>query len=1459
MKLRIAALVVCAAGWTTHGLASCPTRPPLLLAPANNASNVSSPVEFRWTDIDGAELYRLLASFNGGTANPIAITRDNNYTANVPAGPVEWWVEALAANCQTLGAPHFRFTAVGGTAGCPSNPQPPTLVAPMGGATVNSPVTFIWTAVAGATAYRVWAATAGAAVPVLLGSSSSTTFSAQLPQGVVIWYVEARFGDCPSSFSTRSAFTVASPTVCSNTPTMLLSPANNANNVTTPVTFAWTPVTGAIGYKLYLSINGAPADLVGVTSDTSLTRLAPQGLMTWWVDTAFAGCPDQHSAEFKFSTAATNCPTGSITLTSPTNGTTVPSPVNFAWTGINGAIAYRIWFSIDGGAPQLSGRVTGTSVTLPAPSGNAVWQIEALFDNCPSFFSPRGNFTISRAANCGQNSAPTLVSPANGAQTQGPIDFTWTSVPGTLAYRVWASVNGEPFGDVGITNDTHLKRDMPAGTIIWYVEAIFSGCPPLPSARNTFRIAAPGCSTEVPLLISPADNATNVTAPVTLVWSAITGAREYRLFASVNGTDFSLLAKTPDTSATKAFPPGSFTWFVEAAFEGCPSVRSSRFRFTVAAAAQCSGELPRIVLPADNATNVTSPVRLDWDPVSGAFGYQVFARYAGGAITLIGEARGTEITRDLPEGSTEWWVKAFVPGCSPTVSAHSSFAVPVSNCSNRRPILMFPNDGATGLTSPVHLRWSPIRNAKSYKVWASIDEEEPGLLGTTTDNTLTTTLPSGKISWYVEAAFDSCPTAVSAVGSFSVRTMSPGCAQPERPVASATAQVANGTPFTIQWTAVPNATSFELQEASSLDFSTATTQVIAGVSTTITKTIGDQPMRYFYRVRAISSCSDDRGPYSRVVSVIVLPQKANAQRQTTIDVGAQSLTQQLVIPGQNPPVTFSARADKPWITVSPSTGTLGPQGTTLTVTYDPAALKLGTNTGTVLLSFGGSGGVVANGVQPVLPVSVSLATPVAPGGKNAPPPDSLIIPAVGHAPGANNSLFESDVRVSNVSAQTQKYQLNFTLSGTDGTQSGQSSTIEIEPGATMALDDILSNFFGIGSDGGVATGVLEIRPLSSATTSVGSAPSIQTVASSRTFNSTDNGTFGQFIPAIPFSQFVGTSSIISLQQIAQSTAFRTNLGLVEAAGENASVLVHVFDNSGHELAQVPVTLLPSEHVQINNFLQANGVALNDGRLEVQVTSATGKVTAYASVVDNLTNDPLLVFPVLKGSGAASRFVLPGVGDFDVGVAHWKSDVRIFNSATTPAPVTLTYYPQFAPASPMTTTLTLQGGEVRAINDLIASTWPGTTQTAGSLLVSSASASSLVATARTYTQTTSGTYGQFIPAVTPAQAVGSGERSLQLLQLESSDRFRTNIGLAETSGSAATAHVSLILPDSKFAISTDIPLAANEFKQIPLAGFNAGTVYNGRVTVTVTGGSGRVTAYGSVIDQLTQDPTYVPAQ
>ena len=147
-----------------------------------------------------------------------------------------------------------------------------------------------------------------------------------------------------------------------------------------------------------------------------------------------------------------------------------------------------------------------------------------------------------------------------------------------------------------------------------------------------------------------------------------------------------------------------------------------------------------------------------------------------------------------------------------------------------------------------------------------------------------------------------------------------------------------------------------------------------------------------------------------------------------------------------------------------------------------------------------------------------------------------------------------------------------------------------------------------------------------------------------------------------------------------------------------------------------------------------------------------------------------------------------------------------------------------------------------------------------MLVTTPSSSKLVVTARTYNQTSNGTYGQFIPAVTPAGSVGlSDNRVLQLLQLESSDKMRTNLGFVETSGNPVTIEISAIPSDSKVAAKTQIALTANQFLQVSLAQFGLGTAYNARVTVKVLSGTGRVTAYGSVIDAATQDPTYVPAQ
>jgi hypothetical protein len=1464
--------------FTVAPAAVCPTAAPTLIKPANNTT-VDTPVSFDWSDVSGATFYKLMASVNGASSTAIAVTRDSHYEGSLPAGAsVDWWVETGADNCTPIASAHAHFN-VASAAICPSNPQSTTLLAPDNGATgLTSPVRFEWTVVPGATNYVVWgvtASTTGGTDRFVLGKFGGTHITVPVPQGSVAWYVEAQFGTCPSStFSKVFTFTSATPAVCSSNPTTLLSPANGATGLTSPVTFQWTPVSGATGYQLYIAeANISSGDLAGTTTSTSLTTLVPGGTVTWWVVTQFAGCADVVSAKSTFTSGTQTTCGATATLNSPADGATVTSPVTLSWSTVTGASGYRLWISVNGSSPLLAARTSsagGTSQQLQLPSGADEWYVETLFSNgCDSTFSTHRRFTVSTAANCDAHKAATLTSPIGGAQVSNPVTFNWSATDSSaLQYRVWVSLNGEPFTDIGFTKDTKLQHDFgtATGSGQWFVETLFENCPAVLSARAAFVIPSAGCATAGPQIVSPLD-ATTATAPVAFVWSAVANATEYRVHWTLNGNDMDVL-KTTATSITHVIPPGSVEWRVDAIFDGCPTMRSAKSHFIVPAAQTCLNDPPVLSEPADGAANLASPVRFDWNPVSNAVGYVIVIRNKDSAPTELAETTTrTAVTKAVSEGANEWWVVAFFNGCPPVESKHQFFTVTETACDDTRPILFAPAEGAAGLASPVHFEWSRVKNATSYKVWASVDDNDESVIGTTTVNKLTIGISGGTIHWHVQAFFASCPALDSATSTFTVRNAPPPCTTPARPVATAPAQVASGSTYNVRWNAVANATSYELQESSLTDFSTATTQIVTDVSAAFTHTAATAAQKWLYRVRAISSCNDERGPYSRVVIVTIIPE--TPQKQTSVEVGSVAAVRQtIVVPGRTPALPFAASTDKPWATVTPSSGTLGRDPVTLTILSDPAALKLGTNTATVILVVGVAGkGVVADDTTPVsIPVSVTTVTPVAPQGKNTPLPNSLIIPAVGHAVGIGDSLFESDVRIANTSAQAMKYQLNFTLTHTDATQSGQSTTIQVDPGATMALDDILTSFFGTGD--ATALGVLEIRPLTSTQSNFSSPVSIQTVASSRTYNSTPTGTFGQYVPAIPFSQFIAQSpdgvakSVLSLQQIAQSTAYRTNFGIVEGAGEPASVLVHIFNNAGVEVAPaIPISLMPGEHQQ-RNLLAENGITLTDGRFEVEVVSATGKVTAYASVIDNLTNDPLMVFPVLKGAESATRYVIPGVADINNGAASWRSDIRLFNPATSAVTATLTYFPQpgAAPASG-TKQITIPAGQVMPIDNALQQLF-ALTNSGGSLLVTTPTTSKLTVTARTYNQTSSGTYGQFIPAVTPAASVGlSDNHVLQLLQLEASDKLRTNVGLVETNGSPVTVEITAIPPDSKVAPKTQVTLAANQFIQFNdlLKSFGLGTVYNARVTVKVLSGSGRVTAYASVIDAATQDPTYVPSQ
>ncbi len=772
------------------------------------------------------------------------------------------------------------------------------------------------------------------------------------------------------------------------------------------------------------------------------------------------------------------------------------------------------------------------------------------------------------------------------------------------------------------------------------------------------------------------------------------------------------------------------------------------------------------------------------------------------------------------------------------------------------PILNAP-PGSTPVSSPVVFSWSNVPGA-TYVV--SITAGGTTKTISTNTNSTTQVLSNGAYTWSVQANGPGGCQSSSGFSSFSV------CNAPGTPVPSVVGVTTTGQTYTVEWTATEGTTLYDLQEAGDAAFTNPTTTTVAGTSQQFTKNIST-PTTFFYRVRALAGCSPVPGGFSSSEPIVIIPAPALGVLNINIPVPAGSTTPvsfPMHIPGlPNITTSFFATVDKPWLSVTPSNGIMPPEGLTFTISTDPSTLQDGTWTGTVIIVYGASGvsGKQALDVAPKtsIPVSISLTSPVSPATLSGVAATAVVIPSVGHLPGFS-SQWQSDIRIANVSSLSKKVQLTFSA-GSASSLAVKQTTIGIDAGSTIAFDDIVRNWFGIGPMNDASNGVLTIQPLDP-TAKPDLTVSRATVASSRTFNTSALGTLGQFIPAVSIANFIsklpGSATVLTLQQIAQTGSFHTNLGLVEATGKPATVLVSVFNGNGSKVLDLSVTLAAGEQRQLNSFLADSGITLTNGHIEVQATSGDGKVTAYASVIDNRTTDPLLVSGVPIGALGASRFVIPGVASLDTG-ATWRSDVRVFNSSALPQSVTLTLYPTGNPSASVSRAISIQPGEVKALDDIVHATF-GLTDSGGALHVTTATAVPLVVTARTFNDTSAGTLGQFLQAVTPADAVGNGERSLQLLQIEDSPRYRTNLGLAEVTGKAATAEVTVILPDSKVAPRVQIPLAAFEYRQFSIiSSLGLGNTYNARISVRVIDGQGKVTAYGSVIDQKTQDPTFVPAQ
>jgi hypothetical protein len=1244
--------------------------------------------------------------------------------------------------------------------------------------------------------------------------------------------------------------------------------ANSTGNTATvsaggTSTYNWTIAGGAI--------------TAGQSTPTVTFTAGPTGPITLTVVVATANCSVARSATIAVN--ALVCSTTPPALQSPADGATgVSSRPTLMWSAVTGAILYDVFIN-----SALVGSTDATSMTVSVPAGRSLWSVVAhLAPQCtPSTLaSETHSFTAAESSSCTGNTAPVPKSPS-GVTTFSPVTFVWLPAPNATGYRLHWQVGANAPQDFDTTDTSATVIIAESGLVTWSVSALYAGCLPVSSSPLTFTIEKEDCSKHgAANLIGPADKSTLISSSVDFEWSKVEGADGYRLWVIVNGGDQQALGTTVDTTLHKDIDSGVIDWFVETLFDGCPSTFSDRRHFTIQAAATCRGERPAPSSPADRAVVDAALVTFHWAAAADAISYELYLAAANGTPALLGTTSATTLSREVPPGiDLEWFVRANFNGC-PAAQSSDSYKLryqPPQNCPTGRPSLTAPPDDANGVTSPPGLHWTAVPGAKEYRVFLLKGDAgngaatAPQLIGTSKVNVLdNVAVGGGAWRWYVEPVFEAgCASTRSTESRFVIVVPPTPCTPLPQPRLAAPSQTSAHTTFTLRWSPVPGASSYSLQQSLLPTFVNAISSTTPATEATLT--LENQtaiPITYYFRVRAFDNrCTPpEQSPYSIVARVSVLP-AVNAEGSTLIGE-TETVTYTIPIGAEHAGETFTVTPTRPWIAVTPSSGIVGATGTTLTAVVTTTSLPPGTSIGGVALSFGTSSSrhLTTNGGTSSVPISINIVSPVVENPKSGPPPDALIIPAVASADGFN-ARFSSDVRVTNTSPQVMKYQLTFTPSGAAGISEGRQTTIDIDPGRTIALDEVLRTWFASGSSN--TTGTLEIRPLtqSASTTSSGAVKGLAnfvTFASSRTYNTTKTGTFGQFIPAVPFANFVGGASgsakpsILSMQHIAQSPTQRTNLGFVEASGQPVSLLVDVFGDHGERLTSFPVDLNGGQHLQLNGFLSERGIQVNNGRVEVSVASGNGKITAYASVLDNFTSDPLLVSPVTIGNTSSSKYVLPGVAQFSAG-AGWQTDTQMFNAGDNPVKATLTFQ-------------SMSGGEAKTAEvdlaphqlvpfDRTLETLFGITNDGGAIGINTDVPTNLITTARTFRPdpTTGGTFGQFIQAVTPDQSVRLGSRPLQLLQVEESERYHSNIGLAEVVGKPTTVEVTAIPPDSKISATIQVDLGANQFIQFSslLASMGLADTHNARVTVKVIGGEGSVTGYAAVIDAKTLDSTYIP--
>lgn len=217
----------------------------------------------------------------------------------------------------------------------------------------------------------------------------------------------------------------------------------------------------------------------------------------------------------------------------------------------------------------------------------------------------------------------------------------------------------------------------------------------------------------------------------------------------------------------------------------------------------------------------------------------------------------------------------------------------------------------------------------------------------------------------------------------------------------------------------------------------------------------------------------------------------------------------------------------------------------------------------------------------------------------------LVIPAAGSGPGANNSQWQSDLTIHNVST----IPADIVLEYHDSEGMVATHSLSILSRQTVSLEDIVQSVFQKSGTGAIViTGnEFALRKLS---------------VSSRTFNRSELGEFGQDIPAwsTPSAAAEGDTAVINGPLSPSSSRYNFGIYAIDAT-EVDWMLIR---EDGSSAATVSATYEAGAHVQYNRGIETFLGSDNLPNDVVYARIRAGRAFVYGSIVEDSSNDPSFV-------------------------------------------------------------------------------------------------------------------------------------------------------------------------------------------------------------------------------------------